>query len=174
MFDVEVYLSPFDQYREKQEFDSEEELYRYMDTTFICDICNRRICTDNGRLFFYRWIDDSLVCLDCLQKQILKEGISPRRIGEIVKNEDRTTIRIGDKVYAPRNKLPEELMYYNHDELKNNGYQKYTSCFIKYCGGIIETNAIALKLLSQSYKVIYDMGPMAITGSEGYVNLWIK
>lgn len=124
------YLSPFDKNGYTENFKDESDLTDYLqENTFYCEKCNRDILLDDGRLRYYRIINDEFICLDCLQKELLEKGISANSIGDIIEKANDKSIIINDIVYKPKNKMPSEIMFYNESDLLKHGYEKYDTYF---------------------------------------------
>jgi hypothetical protein len=123
---------------------------------FECTDCGRMICEQNpanGWMVQVRTIEEYdepvQICLSCLQKRTLKTGIP---ITEETKFKDISN-------YA---------MFYNHEELKNNGWEHKSSHRNEDAG------TKELLELSKDYYVLIDFDRCAIGGLEVYWSIWTK
>jgi hypothetical protein len=187
-FSLTFYPSAFDNGTTTEEFKTEDERESYEQSElFYCDTCNRLISMDNGRVSFYRVFDGYFVCIGCIMKAALKDGLKPEDFGEeagedgkdvIDSHYEYKAIGINGKFYLPKVELTNKIMFYDHsgsDGLPENGFKKHESYFIPSNVSdhhIANINYEALKLLSEGKKPLIDIDANGYI--EGYMSLWFK
>jgi hypothetical protein len=186
-FSLTFYPSAFDNGTTTKEFKTEDERESYEQSElFYCDTCNRLISMDNGRVSFYRVFDGYFVCIGCIMKAALKDGLKPEDygyvapVGEITIDDHYTykAITIDGIDYLPNTELTNKVMFYDHsgkDGLPENGFKKHESYFIPSNVSdhhIANINYEALKLLSEGKKPLIDIDASGYI--EGYMSLWFK
>ena len=136
----------------------------YDPSYFDCVECERHICSDNGRMKYYRnAIDDDddteepfgLVCLRCYKTRLMEEG-QPRRDFE------------GDTISGG--------MFFNRGNPGPlaAGFYEYRTSFIKGPAQATPYNEEALRLVDEGFHVITGYEMLGLGGSEGTITMMIR
>ncbi len=133
-------------------------------TEFYCDGCERKIASDNGRMLYYRILNDcEQVCLKCIEEDLKAGGIAAIDDDAILER-----LFAGDNLFG---------MFFNVGELEAEGWTPDPLYHDYRCGGGEET----VKLGARAHGwhkagrlIIVGYESLSIIGGVGYVTLFTK
>ena len=124
----------------------------YDDSDFsseYCEWCDRDIvqrCLANGWRGYFRIYEETLVCVACLQRHFMENGISE--------------FEVEDERFYPD--------FYNHEELREAGFIPKVTCTTP------DDVAKVVAPLLTSHICLIDQGPTGIGVGADYVEVWVK
>jgi hypothetical protein len=157
-----VYETPWDESPAEKYFCSEECEQNYLYggdyAYFTCDICGREICGQNPRngwMVQCRCEDGGMICLQCYETDILKNGILEEKF---------------EKFQIPG-------MFLDNHDLRACGFEEvtgFTDYFVRTSEQAKTFCEYAIELIQRGCKVAVNYERMAIGGLEGTVTMWAK
>lgn len=132
------------------------------DDVFWCDQCERPIALDNGRMCYYRILNEcEQVCLRCIEETLKAEGIAG------IEDGDRLERVFAGKPFG---------MFFNVGELEAEGWEPDPL----YQDYLLDENT-AIKIGARAHGwhkagrlIIIGYERLSIVGDEGYVTLYTK
>ena len=135
------------------------EVYSKDFSYFMCDDCCRTICEQNpknGWHVQFRYEHDEKICLSCYEERRFENGDNE----QILKSENDAHESIPG-------------MFYDTDELKEKGWKMKDAFFVRPDNAKWVMDK-AREIIREGNLVIVNYFTLAITGSEGTIELWIK
>lgn len=130
--------------------------------TFMCDGCYRQISEDNGRMYYYRRIDDyDILCLRCIENDLKSGGIAA------ISHETLRAVTEKGKPFG---------MFFNVGELEAEGWEPVPGWDNTRFGEerCEELAKVTSDLHNRGMLFIIGYERLSIVGDEGYITLYTK